>query len=106
MGVGYLLTGELAFPIGLHFAWNFVQGNVFGFPVSGKSAVGATVIAIDQGGSPLWMGGAFGPEAGLVGVLAMGVGALLTLLWMHYRYGPLSTEPLYAQTRSARRGWP
>ncbi len=98
LGVGYLLTGELAFPIGLHFAWNFVQGNVFGFPVSGKSAMGATVIAIDQGGAPLWTGGAFGPEAGLVGVLAMGVGALMTLLWMRYRHGPLSTEPLYART--------
>jgi CAAX protease family protein len=36
-GTGYVLTGELALPIGLHFGWDFVQGFVFGVVVEGKN---------------------------------------------------------------------
>ncbi|MDY7075817.1 MAG: type II CAAX endopeptidase family protein [Chloroflexota bacterium] len=86
LGMGYLLTGELAIPIGLHISWNFFQGNVFGFPVSGIYA-GATVIAIQQGGPDLWTGGPFGPEAGLAGIVATVVGSLLTIGWVRLRNG-------------------
>jgi membrane protease YdiL (CAAX protease family) len=85
-GLGYVLTGRLGLPIGLHFAWNFVQGNIYGFPVSGNIFGGATVIEIEQGGPALWTGGAFGPEAGLLGVAAIMLGCLLTLLWVDARY--------------------
>ncbi len=89
-GLGYVLTGRLGLPIGLHFAWNFVQGNIFGFPVSGNIFGGATVISIEQGGPPLWTGGAFGPEAGLLGIVATLLGCLLTLLWVKVRYKRLA----------------
>lgn len=36
-GTGYVLTGELALPIGLHFGWDFVQGFVFGVVAEGKN---------------------------------------------------------------------
>jgi membrane protease YdiL (CAAX protease family) len=86
LALGYILTGELAIPIGLHITWNFFQGNVFGFPVSGTQA-GATFIAVEQGGSDLITGGAFGPEAGLIGIGAMVLGSVLTVLWVRVRYG-------------------
>jgi hypothetical protein len=86
LGIGFVLTGELAIPIGLHISWNFFQGNVFGFPVSGTNA-GSTVIAITQGGPELATGGAFGPEAGLIGLAAMGLGFALTVAWVKWRYG-------------------
>lgn len=85
-GLGYVLTGRLGLPIGLHFAWNFFQGNIFGFPVSGNIFGGATVILIEQGGPPLWTGGAFGPEAGLLGIAAILLGCLLTLMWVQTQY--------------------
>ncbi|GIV95752.1 MAG: hypothetical protein KatS3mg057_0409 [Herpetosiphonaceae bacterium] len=90
LGLGYILTGELAIPIGLHITWNFFQGNVFGFPVSGNPTSGTTVIAIEQGGPVIWTGGRFGPEAGLLGVLANLVGMVLILLWLRARRGHVS----------------
>ncbi len=89
LGLGYILTGSLAIPIGLHITWNFFMGNVFGFPVSGNDFSTATFIAIRQGGPELWTGGAFGPEAGLIGVGAMAIGALSILIWVRWWDGDL-----------------
>jgi membrane protease YdiL (CAAX protease family) len=89
LGLGCVLTGRLGLPIGLHITWNFVQGNVYGFPVSGNIFTSATVIAIEQGGPSLWTGGAFGPEAGLIGIAAILLGCALTLLWVWLRYGAI-----------------
>ncbi|MBN1312662.1 MAG: CPBP family intramembrane metalloprotease [Anaerolineae bacterium] len=97
LAMGYILTGELAIPIGLHISWNFFQGNVFGFPVSGTSSNATTFVAIEQSGPKLWTGGAFGPEAGLVGIGAMVVGALLTVLWVYLRRGEVSLHLPLAQ---------
>ncbi|GAP14083.1 predicted metal-dependent membrane protease [Longilinea arvoryzae] len=81
LGLGYALTGELGISIGLHITWNFFQGVVFGFPVSGTSSV-ASLIGIQQLG-PDWMtGGAFGPEAGVMGLAAMAIGFGMVWLWV------------------------
>ncbi len=90
-GLGYVLTGELAIPIGIHITWNFFQGCVFGFPVSG-GANGSSFLLIQQGGPVLWTGGAFGPEAGLAGVLATALGCALVLLWVRWRHGKLAIQ--------------
>ncbi len=87
LGLPFLLTDQLAIPIGIHITWNFFQGNVFGFPVSGTSTNSTTFIAVDQGGPDLWTGGAFGPEAGLLGIAAMILGSLLIIWWVKRRRG-------------------
>jgi CAAX protease family protein len=97
LGFGYVLTGELAIPIGLHIAWNFFQGSVFGFPVSGLRPVSATFLSTEQGGPALWTGGPFGPEAGLLGLAAMIVGCLLIALWVRLRSGELSIHTSIAE---------
>lgn len=76
LGLGYILTRQLAIPIGLHITWNFFQGNVFGFPVSGNNA-GPTFIKVAQHGPDAFTGGAFGPEAGLICLMAILLGCLL-----------------------------
>jgi membrane protease YdiL (CAAX protease family) len=86
LALGLLWTGELALPIGLHISWNFCQGNVFGFPVSGNP-MPTRVFAVAQGGDPVLTGGAFGPEAGVVGLVAMVVGAGLIAAWVRLSRG-------------------
>ena len=84
MAYGYLLSGSLWLPIAFHFAWNFAQGPLFSFPVSGLASEG--LLLLERGDSPsLVTGGAFGPEGGLLGVIALLLGLLL--LWLWWRRG-------------------
>ena len=97
LGAGYILTGQLAIPIGLHITWNFFQGNVFGFPVSGIETIGATFVETKQGGPDLFTGGVFGPEAGLLGVGAMVVGIGAISLYVRLRYGAVRLKTSIAE---------
>jgi uncharacterized protein len=76
----YALTGRLWVPIGLHFAWNFAQGYLFGAVVSGNSLGGSIAVSTARPGAPVWLtGGTFGPEASVVALLlvsAVTLGAL------------------------------
>jgi uncharacterized protein len=109
LALGFMLTGQLAIPIGLHITWNFFQASVFGFPVSGVSRFRTTFLATEQTGPEAWTGGAFGPEAGLTGLVAMGLGALLTLAWVRGRRGQarlatfLAEPPALAPREGAER---
>jgi len=103
LATGFLFTGELAIPIGLHISWNFFQGNVFGFPVSGADFRFGTLIQIQQSG-PAWItGGAFGPEGGLLGILSNLLGILLIIFWVKKRtsqirlHEAISLPPLFTK---------
>jgi membrane protease YdiL (CAAX protease family) len=76
LAYGYLRTRQLWLPIGLHIGWNFFEGTVFGFQVSGLSEMPYLIRQTVQG-TDLVTGGAFGPEAGLVILPAMALGVLL-----------------------------
>jgi uncharacterized protein len=65
-GTGYVLTGELALPIGLHFGWNFVQGFVFGV-VAEEKEYGSVLVLTDDSSATLWIGQPYGAEGGLIG---------------------------------------
>jgi hypothetical protein len=82
MVVPVLLTGRLALSIGFHTAWNFVLGNILGFPVSGLLIEHSLFRAEPHG--PEWItGGAFGPEGGVVGLAinALAIAAFVAVVW-------------------------
>ena len=64
LGFAMISSGNLWFPIGLHFGWKLFQGNIFGFRVGGLRAPGLIVNQLS--GPELWTGGQTGPETGLV----------------------------------------
>lgn len=66
----YALTGRLWISIGLHAAWNYAQGPIFGARVSGNIEKGSIFQSAPVPGSPdLLSGGQFGPEASLSAIV-------------------------------------
>ncbi|MEA9581046.1 CPBP family intramembrane glutamic endopeptidase [Xanthomonas nasturtii] len=93
LGAFYALTGRIWMSIGVHIAWNFTQGYLFGAAVSGTDMGPSIARSTARPGFPEWLtGGAFGPEASLPGVLiCLAVG--LAVLWMAWRAGSFAKQP-------------
>lgn len=67
-GISYLRFKTVWAPTGLHFAWNYFQGVVFGFPVGNQISNG--YFAINMIDSEIWNGGTYGPEGSILGIFA------------------------------------
>lgn len=74
--LAFLVTGNLWLPMAFHFSWNFFEGPIFSFPVSGLELGGLLRLKVSET-APLITGGPFGPEAGLVGLGALSLTILL-----------------------------
>ena len=81
--VAFLGSGGIWLAAGLHFAWNFFQGPVLGFPVSGLDMGG--LVQQSPAGSDLVTGGSYGPEAGLAGMAFRFVAIALLAGWLSLR---------------------
>lgn len=64
----YIKTKNLSMSIGYHMSWNYFQGSVFGFPVSGQSKF-YSIYSIKSIDKNVITGGKFGPEAGILATL-------------------------------------
>jgi membrane protease YdiL (CAAX protease family) len=80
--VAYLKTRSLWTPIGLHMAWNFIQGPIAGMKVSGIS-VDSSVFVTGVNGPDLLTGGSFGAEGGLVAII---ISAIILLVLLKVRW--------------------
>jgi membrane protease YdiL (CAAX protease family) len=89
----YSMTGKLWLPIILHFSWNFAEGAIFGYPVSGYPVSGTIFEPLVNGPQEL-TGGLFGPEGGILSLLAILIGGLVLYGWDKIRRPPaLKDEP-------------
>ena len=67
LAAAYKWSGTLWLPIGIHWAWNFFQGPIFGFAVSGNETRSLLKSVIN--GSDWLTGGPFGAEASVPAVI-------------------------------------
>ena len=84
LGACYLLTRCLWLAIGVHVAWNFVQGGVFGSDISGTGS-GRGLIEARFTGPDLLTGGSMGVEGSVVAVLLCTTAGLAVLVAVHRR---------------------
>lgn len=88
LGVAYIRTRSLWFPLGVHWAWNWALGSLFGLPVSGLRIVrNSLLLGSDLG--PAWLtGGSYGIEGGAACTIAL----LLSTLFI-WRTRSVSADP-------------
>jgi hypothetical protein len=103
LAIPVLLTRQLGISMGAHTSWNFVQGAIFGFPVSGHVLV-TPVIDSREVGPDVLTGGAFGPEAGVLSLAGDALIIALTILYVKKTRGRVAILPppeLPPQTKTA-----
>lgn len=88
----YLKSGNIWMAIGYHITWNYFQGNVFGFKVSGTNTGGILTTTYEN--NTIINGGDFGPEGGLfvTAILLLGF-VFVTYYYRNSTFDFLSTEP-------------
>lgn len=86
LGINYVYTKNLWFGIFMHFSWNFFQGPVLGFKVSGLDT--NSLLVQDINGPAWWTGGSFGFEASLLACLL--IFAVTVYFFFSYKRNNLS----------------
>lgn len=89
LGSAYIYTRNLWFAILLHWFWNWLQGPVLGFEVSGNS-FGESLLTLERTGSTLLTGGSFGFEGSLTCTVLM-----LICIFLIIRYYEIPNHKLH-----------
>ena len=80
LGASYLYTRNLCFPISLHLFWNWIQGPILGYQVSGNDFM-STMLKLHMPEENVLNGGAFGFEGSLICTVLMIVLTILIVWW-------------------------
>ena len=82
-GMAYAYHQTIWVPVGMHWAWNYLEGGVFGCAVSGTPLDYRPLITPRISGADILSGGAFGPEASIICVaLGIGISIVYTMLYV------------------------
>jgi uncharacterized protein len=98
LGINYIYTRNLWFSLLLHLSWNFFQGPILGFRVSGITL--SSLLQAETKGDSLLTGGQFGLEASILNT-AVSITAILILAWAFERkytshHHPISQTPKHS----------
>ena len=89
LGINYIYTRNLWFSFLFHLGWNFIQGPVLGYPVSGISI--QHFLVAEFHGNAMMTGGSFGFEGSLIAGL-LSLAAFLLLAWAYKGKYPTAFE--------------
>lgn len=82
LGVAFIYSRNLWFPIAIHFAWNFMQSGIFGAITSGNQKTNSLLVSKIQG-PKLITGGEFGPEGSLQAMVFCLIAVAILLYFCH-----------------------
>lgn len=86
-------TNNIWMAVGYHITWNYFQGNIFNFPVSGLNK-SSGLYRINVINDNLLTGGAFGPEAGIVVTLIL----IISIIILKFYKGDNTSAELFSQS--------
>jgi len=69
LGVAYIITRSLWLPIFFHLSWNFIQGPILGFRVSGLTF--ESIMSIEIKGPAMITGGEYGFEGSVISTILL-----------------------------------
>ncbi len=79
-GLLFIYTDSIWLVVAQHGTWNYVQGNLLGFQVSGTGA-DASIFSFTMGSGPDWLtGGEFGAEGSIITTLVLLVSVVIVYL--------------------------
>lgn len=95
LSVAYLKTRSLWFPLGVHWAWNWLMAAILGIPVSGITSLTPAPLLNVKINNPSWLsGGSYGVEGGII----CGIAVLISTLAIWFLPIAKPTEEMYALT--------
>ena len=79
-GLLFIYTDSIWLVVAQHGTWNYLQGNLLGFQVSGTGA-DASIFSFTMGSGPDWLtGGAFGAEGSIITTLVLLLSVVIVYL--------------------------
>lgn len=92
LAAAYNFRNNLWIPIGIHWAWNFISGTVFGLDISGTIQESGLIVP-KISGSYILSGGSNGFEGSIITCIC---GGLLAFVLLHYRKKLVGTNKSFS----------
>lgn len=91
--LAYFKTRDLWFPFGIHLAWNWLQGPIFGITVSGITGFAPDPLLRAEDVGPAWLTGAnYGIEGGVACTAALIASIAVIGFLPHNNQPPMNTD--------------